>query len=79
MRRAIANRDAHRKIGQWLKEKREAAGLTQVQLAKKLGRRRSYVAKYEAGQRVEIVQFVVIARVVKADPREGIQLLMPGR
>ena len=79
MRTAIANGDAHRKIGQWLKEKREQAGLTQTQLAGEIGRHRSFVVKYEAGRRMEIMQFVVISRVLKADPREGIQLLMPAR
>jgi len=64
-----SNRAAHRKIGQWLQEKREATGQTRSQLPKTLGRHRSYVAKYEAGKRVEIVQFVMIAEVLKADPR----------
>jgi len=34
----INDSDAHRKIGQWLQEKRLATGLTQTQLASKLGR-----------------------------------------
>ena len=79
MRSSVQNRNAHRIIGQWLQEKRQEAGFTQTQLATKLGRHRSYVAKYEAGKRVEIVQFVMISRVLKADPREGIRLIMQQR
>lgn len=34
-----------------LKETRIAAGLTQIELAKKLGLRQSFVSKYESGER----------------------------
>ena len=48
---------------------RQAAGLTQAQLAKKLGRPQSFVAKYEGGERrLDVVEFVSIAQSIGADP-----------
>ncbi len=39
------------KLQQLLRQTREQAGVTQVELAKKLGRPQSYVSKYESGER----------------------------
>ena len=40
-----------------LRETREAAGLTQVELAEKLGQSQSFVSKYERGERrLDIIQ-----------------------
>lgn len=48
---------------------REKAGLTQVKLAKRLGKPQSFVAKYEGGERrLDVVEFIVIARAIGADP-----------
>jgi transcriptional regulator with XRE-family HTH domain len=53
--------------------RRDRAGLTQQQLAKRLGRPQSFVAKYEGGERrLDIVEFLAISRTIGADP---IQLL----
>jgi transcriptional regulator with XRE-family HTH domain len=68
--------DAHQRLGKWLKERRMDAGLTQVQLAAKVGRHKTFIAKYEAGRRLEVEAFVKIAKVLKADPHEAIDLLI---
>ena len=48
---------------------RKAAGLTQQQLAKKLGKHQSFVAKYEIGERrLDMVEFMTIAKELGADP-----------
>lgn len=48
---------------------RHKAGLTQQQLAKKLGRPQSFVAKYENGERrIDIIEFTTIARAMSAEP-----------
>ena len=54
-----------------LKGARREAGLTQVELAKKLRRPRSYVSKYERGERrLDVIEFLEIARVIGFDPHE---------
>ena len=48
---------------------RKAAGLTQRELARRLGREPSFVARIEQGERrVDLVEFYWICRACKADP-----------
>ena len=48
---------------------RKDAGLTQQQVADKLGRPQSFVAKYEGGERrLDVVEFLEIANLIDADP-----------
>ena len=47
---------------------RKAAGLTQQELASKLGKPQSFVAKYEAGERrIDVVEFIAICRELSVD------------
>jgi transcriptional regulator with XRE-family HTH domain len=53
--------------------KREATGMTQADLAKRLGEYQSFVARLESGQRrVDVVEFLALARVLNFDPRKVI-------
>ena len=48
---------------------RKRAGLTQQDVAKRLKRPQSFVAKYEGGERrLNVVEFLVITRAIGADP-----------
>ena len=48
---------------------RRAAGLTQVELADRLGRPQSYVSKYERGERrLDIVEYTQIVEAMSGDP-----------
>jgi transcriptional regulator with XRE-family HTH domain len=48
---------------------REAAGLTQTQLATKLSRPQSFVSKYERGERrLDVIEFVEVAEALGIDP-----------
>jgi len=48
---------------------RHNAGLTQVALAKKLGRPESFVSKFERGERrLDVVEFLEVARALSLDP-----------
>jgi transcriptional regulator with XRE-family HTH domain len=48
---------------------RHGAGIRQQALAKALGRPQSFIAKYEGGERrIDVVEFVAIARALGADP-----------
>jgi len=48
---------------------REAAGLTQTEVAARLKRPQSFVAKYEGGERrLDLVEFVLVCEALGADP-----------
>jgi transcriptional regulator with XRE-family HTH domain len=52
-----------------LVEARTKAGITQTQLAERLNRPQSFVAKYEGGERrLDVAEYVMIARALGADP-----------
>lgn len=62
---------AYRKLVARLKEIREEAGLTQRQLAEKLGREQSFLGRIETGQRrVDLVELIWICSVCGADPEK---------
>jgi transcriptional regulator with XRE-family HTH domain len=48
---------------------RKRTGLTQVQLASRLHRPQSFVAKYEGGERrIDVIEFLAIAGALGDDP-----------
>jgi transcriptional regulator with XRE-family HTH domain len=48
---------------------RKAAGLTQSELARRLRKPQSFVAKYEGGERrLDVVEFVAVVRAIGGDP-----------
>ena len=52
-----------------LVELRKSAGLSQVQLARKLGKPPSYVGKYElGGRRLDVVEIWILLHCLEADP-----------
>jgi transcriptional regulator with XRE-family HTH domain len=56
---------------------RKAAGLTQHQLAKRLHKPQSFVAKYEGGERrVDVVEFIEICTAIEADPNRLLKVLI---
>jgi transcriptional regulator with XRE-family HTH domain len=65
--RELKNR--HELLGQFLIEARREAGLTQDELAEKLGRKQAYVSKYELGQRnLDVIEFLMITQAIGTDP-----------
>ncbi|MBX3572915.1 MAG: helix-turn-helix transcriptional regulator [Mesorhizobium sp.] len=74
--------ERHNSLIAILVEKREASGLTQTELAKKLGEYQSFVARLESGQRrVDVVEFLNLAEVLSFDPSSVIKELanLPNR
>jgi transcriptional regulator with XRE-family HTH domain len=66
----------HEALIRILVERREASGLTQMELAKKLGEYQSFVARLESGQRrVDVVEFLEIAEILQFDPHETLRQL----
>ena len=59
-----------------LTDARRRAGLTQVSLAKKLGRPQSFVSKFENGERrLDVIEFLDVARALRLDPTRVIDEL----
>lgn len=55
---------------------RKAAGLTQDDLAKRLKKPQSFVAKYEGGERrIDVVEFLAITQAIGADPLRIVRAL----
>jgi transcriptional regulator with XRE-family HTH domain len=68
--------ERHRKLRELLVAQRKAAGLTQIVLARRLGKPPSYVAKYELGERrLDVLEFLDIAAAIGFDPGEVIRAL----
>lgn len=60
-----------------LAEERERRGLTQVEVAARLGKPQSYVSKYERGERrLDLVEFFDLATALGADPMDVFKKLM---
>jgi transcriptional regulator with XRE-family HTH domain len=65
--KAIFSED-YRKLIAALKKARLAAGLSQTELSKKLGRSQSYISKVEQGQiRLDVIQLKQLADVLNLD------------
>jgi transcriptional regulator with XRE-family HTH domain len=59
----------HRALITVLKASREEAGLTQRELADRLGKPRSFISKIESGERIpRINEFCDLAKAMKLDP-----------
>lgn len=57
-------------------EARKKAGLTQRDLAEKLLKTQSFVAKYEGGERrIDVIEFLTICQAIGADPRKILKKL----
>ena len=59
---------------------RKKAGLTQHDLARRLKKPQSFVAKYEGGERrIDIVEFLAIVQAIGADPMRILRALVKKR
>jgi len=59
----------HRHLVAVLVEARQASGLTQAELAARVGKDQSFVSIIERGQRrVDVLEFVALAKAMEADP-----------
>jgi transcriptional regulator with XRE-family HTH domain len=59
-----------------LVQERGAAGLSQLELAMRLGRPQSFVSKYERGERrLDLVEFLEVVRALRADPHRILRLV----
>lgn len=62
---------AYQRVREWLIDARTTSGVTQAELATRLGREQSFVSKYERGERrLDIVEFLEIAEILHVDACE---------
>jgi transcriptional regulator with XRE-family HTH domain len=65
---------AHARLLALLRETREGAGVTQAELARRLGRPQSFVSKIEGGERrLDPVEFAAVFLALGADPGEAMR------
>ena len=66
----------HAALWAFLIEKRNKAGLSQYEVAARVGRYQSYVARIESGQRrIDAVELVKLAEAIGFDPAKAIRLI----
>lgn len=66
----------HEALRAFLVERRKKAGLTQTDVAEKLGRHQSFIATVESGQRrIDVVELLDLAVAIGFDPREALKRL----
>jgi transcriptional regulator with XRE-family HTH domain len=66
----------HKALIDLLIQKREAAGMTQADLAARLGEYQSFVARIESGQRrIDVVEFLDLAEGLGLDPARTMSAL----
>jgi transcriptional regulator with XRE-family HTH domain len=71
--------ELRREAGRWLKERREAAGLTQRQLAERTGvDYYTFISQLENGRgRIPPDKYRIWARALRMDPRDFVLALLP--
>jgi transcriptional regulator with XRE-family HTH domain len=66
----------HEALTELLVEQRKAAGMTQAELARRIGRYQSFVSDVERGQRrVDVVEFLEFSEALKFDPAKIISTI----
>lgn len=69
--------ELYKRFGQLLAEEREARGLSQSEIARRLSKPSSAVWKYENSElRLDVIEFIALAKAVGFDPLEFMRKLM---
>ena len=67
--------ELYKALLQALVRARKDAGVSQVELAARIGRRQTFVSKYETEERrLDVAEYIAIARAVGAEPFELMQM-----
>jgi len=66
--------DFYRRLIASLIKARKDAGLTQAEVAQRIGQRQTFVSKYELGERrLDVAEYFEISRAIGADPHALLQ------
>jgi len=67
----------HKQLVELIIKERKAAGITQVQLAKKLKRSQTWVARLESGERrIDVIELINICDAIESDVQAMIRWLL---
>jgi len=67
---STAENKGHRALVERLLDARRRAGLSQQEVARKLGRSQTWMARVESGnRRIDVVEFLQLARIFGVSPR----------
>lgn len=67
----------HLRLRELLIEARKAAGLTQDDVARRIKRPQSFIAKYEGGERrLDVIEFIAIVEALEREPTEIFEALV---
>lgn len=67
----------HEALIEMLITKREAKGMTQTELAEKIGEYQSFIARIESGERrVDVIEYLDLAAAIGFDPKRGLSVLL---
>ena len=70
----------YRKVPSFIRLLRERAGMTQTELGTRMGTSQVFIARCESGsRRVDIAEFIAIARALRMDPVDAFMELAKGR
>jgi len=68
--------EQHKKLCELLIKARKDAGMTQQQLANKLDRPQSFIAKYEQGERrLDLIELMEVSKHLKFDVCDAVKVL----
>ena len=65
----MAKQDLYARLQEALIAARRAQNLTQVEVARRLGKPQSFVSKYESGERrLDVIEFIEVCKVLSIRP-----------
>ncbi len=74
------NSRRHKSLVDLLVKRREVIGMTQAELAARLGQYQSFVARLESGQRrIDVVEFLELSEILGFDAAEAIKAIKAGK
>jgi transcriptional regulator with XRE-family HTH domain len=70
------NSRRHKSLVDLLVKRREVIGMTQAELAARLGQYQSFVARLESGQRrIDVVEFLELSEILGFDAAEAVEAI----
>ena len=70
--------EANEELVRRLREARKDAGLSQIEVAKRLGCRQTFISKMECGgRRIDVAELLLLLRVYEVEPGDFLKNLLP--
>jgi len=70
--------EANEELVRRLREARKQAGLSQIEAAKRLGCRQTFISKMECGgRRIDVAELLLLLRVYEVQPADFLKNLLP--